>query len=230
MVSWLLWVADSKTSLICFCCAGLLLVVTKGRFSSRPAVLHVLTIGLTLTCFAVLFLGVGSAALGAVGRDSSLTGRTDIWRLVLRFAQNPFFGEGYETFWIGERLNAIWKFYYGLNQCHNGYLEIYVNLGWVGVALLASVIITGYRRVMSALRMNREVGQLCLAYFFVAVVHNFTEASFKMMAPIWILLLISIMASAALSMPWTQAPAEPPRVLTRWQDECRDDRVYRFRV
>ena len=34
----------------------------------------------------------------------------------------------------------------GLNQAHNGYIEIYLNLGWVGLTLLGAMVIAGYRQ------------------------------------------------------------------------------------
>ena len=47
-----------------------------------------------------------------------------------------------------------------LNEAHNGYIEIYLNLGWVGVCLLAIILISGYRRAVSAFRGNSAVGSL----------------------------------------------------------------------
>ena len=36
----------------------------------------------------------------------------------------------------------------GLNQAHNGYIEIYLNLGWIGLALLGAIIVGGYRKII----------------------------------------------------------------------------------
>jgi O-antigen ligase len=82
-----------------------------------------------------------------------------------------------------------------INQAHNGYIEIYLNLGWVGIALLAIVLIAAYRRVMSGLRLRTPLGSLWLAYFVVASAYNFTEAGFKMMHPVWITFLLMAMAT-----------------------------------
>jgi exopolysaccharide production protein ExoQ len=119
--------------------------------------------------------------------------------VVLKFADNPFFGSGFESFWLGKRFQDIRSILGGLNQCHNGYLEIYVNLGFVGLALLAAVMVTGYRNVIAALRHDPEVGPLRLAYFVVGVIYNFTEAGMKMMSPVWIFFLLSIMALPKVS-------------------------------
>ena len=81
-----------------------------------------------------LFFDTGGGAVEALGRNSTLTGRTEIWKLVLGMANNPIFGAGYESFWLGERLQKLWHYYwFPINEAHNGYIEIYLNLGWIGV-------------------------------------------------------------------------------------------------
>jgi O-antigen ligase len=126
-----------------------------------------------------------------MGRNPTLTGRTDIWKEILPFAGNPLFGTGFESFWLGERLEGIWEIRRGLQEAHNGYLEVYLNLGWVGVVLLGLVMVTGYRNIMGTLRQDPEVGRLKIAYFGAAVVYSLTEAGFRPMAPIWIFFLMS---------------------------------------
>jgi hypothetical protein len=66
-------------------------------------------------------------------------------------------------------------------------------LGWVGVALLAIILITRYSRIVAAVRQMAPLANVRLAYFIVAVVYNFTEAGFKMMHPVWITFLLAIM-------------------------------------
>ena len=83
----------------------------------------------------------------ASGRDATLTGRTGIWQTVLNEPNNPLLGTGYASFWLGDRLQRIWALYprTPLLQAHNGYFEVYLNLGMVGVALLGGVLWTGLR-------------------------------------------------------------------------------------
>ena len=81
----------------------------------------------------------------------------------------------------------------GLNQAHNGYIEIYLNLGWIGLALLGAIIVGGYRKIIKGLRDDPETGGLKLALFLICLVYNFTEASFKMQSPVWIFFLWAIM-------------------------------------
>jgi exopolysaccharide production protein ExoQ len=192
---YLLWESDSMTSICCFVLAGSLMVVT-GRWSwaRKPAVVTLLaltTVGLS----AFVLFGGAEGVLEFLGRNATLTGRTEVWQVILPFAQNPMVGSGYESFWLGDRLMKIGDLTQnGINEAHNGYLEIYLNLGWVGLILLALVIVTGYRRVIREVRQDSDVGQLLLAYFVLGLIYNFTEAAFKMMNPVWVFFLLAIMA------------------------------------
>ena len=144
---------------------------------------------------STLFLGWGGGALEAMGRNATLTGRTDIWKLVLGMSGNPLIGTGYESFWLGDRMWKIWNVYYfHLNEAHNGYIEIYLNLGWIGVALLALILATGYKNVLVALRDDPGLGALRLAFFSAGVIYSFTEAGFRMLTLIWMALLLAVTA------------------------------------
>src|SRR5262249_34960998 len=143
---------------------------------------------------SALFLSFGSGMVENLGRNATLTGRTNIWHFALQLVENPILGTGYESFWLGPRLKTMMiEMNQGLNQAHNGYIEIYLNLGWIGVSLLASMFILAYKRIIAAVQATAEFGNLRLAYFMVAVIYNFTEAGFKMMHPVWISFLLATM-------------------------------------
>jgi O-antigen ligase len=130
-----------------------------------------------------------------MGRNTTLTGRTALWDELLRMTVDPWFGAGFESFWLGERAEKIWRIHWWHpNQAHNGYLEVYLNLGWTGVALLGFLMVWGYRNVVGSLRRSPELGRLRLAFFVVAVIYNLTEAAFKVMNPIWIIFLLAVTA------------------------------------
>jgi len=129
----------------------------------------------------------------AVGRDSTLTGRTAIWNQVLGMTVNPLFGAGYESFWLGERLEKIWQTNpEHPNQAHNGYLEVFLDLGLLGVTLLGVVMAWGYRSVVRALRWDPEAAGLKLAFFVVAAIYNLTEHAFRELHPVWIAFLLAV--------------------------------------
>jgi O-antigen ligase len=219
MMAWLLVGADSMTSLACLVIAVVLIATTKlGWVVRTRSVVHLLVGSLVLVAFAVLFLGLGERLLEAIGRDASLTGRADIWPLVLAMVTNPVFGAGFESFWLGDRLDTMWSTHRGINQAHNGYLEIYLNLGWVGLLLLAGVCLSGYARIVAALASDRYAARFRLAYFVAVLVYNFTEGAFKMMSPVWVVFLTSVMAPATGVTSDASLPsAVEPLAARRWQ-------------
>ena len=195
MAVWLFYIADSATSLACFLLGGVLIALTSHRGSAlRPAAVYALTAGIAALLLLGLFAESDVAFLETLGRDATLTGRTQLWEDLLRMTGDPWFGTGFESFWLGERVTSLWsKYLWHPNQAHNGYLEIFLNLGCVGVALLGFVLLWGYRNVVGALHRDPELGGLRLAFFVAAVLYNVTEAAFKMMHPVWIAFLLAVM-------------------------------------
>jgi O-antigen ligase len=186
--------ADSMTSLACFVLAGAVIVLAAQRWVPRLlGGIHVIVIGAVgLAVFAV-FLDSAGSLLHGLGRNSTLTGRTDIWRAVLALHTNPLLGTGYESFWLGNRLQFVWDATdRGILQAHNGYLEIYINLGWVGVILLGGLIVTGYRHALAAFYRDPTAGGLGLAFFAASLMFSLSEAGFRMMNLIWFAFLLAI--------------------------------------
>jgi O-antigen ligase len=164
-----------------------------------------------LVSASALFLGVGSGLLTTMGKDATLTGRTAVWDLVLSLTKNPMIGTGFESFWLGPRLDKIWSVYWWHpNEAHNGYIEVYLNLGWIGLSLLAVLMVTGYRTAISALRRDPESAGIRLAFFLVAVAYNFTESAVRIMHPVWIFFLL-----ATITVPggWARVRAQKPVAL-----------------
>ena len=143
---------------------------------------------------SVCFLGVSPGTLEAIGKDPTLTDRTELWGVLLGLVNNPWLGTGFDSFWLGPRLQKIWDIYWWTpNEAHNGYVEVFVNLGWLGVSLLAVVLIVGYWSAFIAWQRDPRVGSLRVAFFWVGVVFNFTEAAFfKTLAPVWVFFLLAI--------------------------------------
>jgi exopolysaccharide production protein ExoQ len=213
MVVWLLWIANSMTSTSCFVMAGMLMLASRlGFVKRRPAVVHLLVAAMLTVSVSILFFGVSPDTLATMGRNPTLTDRTEVWGWLFSLVQNPLIGTGFDSFWLGPRLQKMWSIYWWHpNEAHNGYIEIYLNLGWIGIMLLGVVLVTGYRTVIAAYRRDQPLANLLLAYFLVGVVYNFTEAAlFKSLHPAWIFFLLAI-----TSVPLPAVPAFEPVVPKR---------------
>jgi exopolysaccharide production protein ExoQ len=199
---WLFRLSDSVTPLVCGMVAvTLMMIAGTHALARRPTALHVVfaTGLLVLVPGWVMF----DAFTEAFGRDTTLTGRTELWQGLLRLAVDPVLGAGFESFWLGDRIERLWNLYWWRpNQAHNGYLDIYLNLGVIGVILLLIVIVRGYSGVIRTLHYDPQLGRLKLAFLTAAVLYNFTEAAFKGMHLVWIAFLFAV-----IRVPWRTSEA-----------------------
>ena len=218
MVIWLLWTCNSMTSICALSMASaVMLLSTRPALRRRPALVHFFIVAL-LSCTVYALFGQSSGGLiKGLGRNPTLTGRTEIWHAVLTVRNNRLVGTGYESFWLGTRLQEMWEAIPGLrvNEAHNGYIEIFITLGWIGEILLGILIATGYRNVIAGYRRHPEIGSLSMAFFLAAVINSMTEAAFRMMGPPWIAFLLATIAVPAYFAPKSGRSGRRGRQLSR---------------
>ena len=197
----LLQMAHSATSIACFVLGGGLMLATGLRtFRNRPGRVYALCLAIVLGGGGAMLFGGGSVVSNALGRGSGLSGRGDIWKASLAAADSPMFGTGFESFWntnvekVAAGLPGYWEIH-NLVSAHNGYIEVYLDLGLVGVCLIALVIISGYRRGSKAFQRDPEIGGLILAYIVTATFYSITEAGFRVLTPMWIFLLLAVIGA-----------------------------------
>lgn len=202
MVIYLLREADSATSTSCFALGGfVILAISFLRLVRKPIAVHMLAIGVMAIAAGTAFFNFGGL-VHQLGRNADLTGRTELWSIVLSQPVSRVFGTGYENFWLGDRLATVERLSGQLpNQAHDGYIEILINLGWMGISFLALVIVTGYWKITRGIRQDASTNSLRLAYFVAAIIYNFTEAAFKMTDPVWICFVWAIVSAGSIAMP-----------------------------
>ena len=93
----------------------------------------------------VLVMLYPDAALEMIGKDPTLTGRTELWAWVLdAIAQRPILGWGYAAFWspnnpAAAEISRVLQWY--VPEAHNGLLEMALNVGFVGASYLIFLLI-----------------------------------------------------------------------------------------
>lgn len=148
-------------------------------------------IGLLIFVVLELVYDIHQVIILGLGREQTLTGRIDFWKELIPMTTNPWIGTGYESFWLGDRAEIFWRrYYWHPNQAHNGYLETYLNLGWIGVLLLTGVLFSCYRSVRRTLIDDFDNGIFQMAYLVVVLLYNLTEFGFKGLHPIWFVFLL----------------------------------------
>jgi O-antigen ligase len=194
MIWWLLSGADSATSLMSLL-LGMLIVALLGLRSvnKRLISLYLLLAVVTLVV-GELTLGIFGHLVDLTGHSTTLAGRGELWGELLALRTNPIFGVGFESFWLGERLKTVWgAHWWHPDEAHNGYLEIYLNLGLIGLFLLLGSIIATYRKACLDLLRNFQFGRFRLGFLAAIVVLNWTESAFKGLSASWVVFYIIAM-------------------------------------
>ena len=184
MTLWLLHLCASSTSRLCWLLASLVIALSYTKTAKRnPAFLKwTIPTGVCMYLFLAFGLGIDLNAMVAesVGKDPTLTGRTVIWNAVLSTHINPLLGAGYESFWMGKRLEHVWRLTGpGINEAHNGYLEVYLNLGIIGVLLMAGFLASSFRKICTRIEVDRTFGALSLGLWTIVPFYNVSEAALR---------------------------------------------------
>jgi exopolysaccharide production protein ExoQ len=186
MTGWLFSMVHSSTSV-----GSLLVGVSTLFFVGRPWVNKnfigtYMLLAVAVLAVAEIAFGISGFFIGALGRDPTLTGRTEIWGQLLDFHTNPIFGVGFESFWLGDRIRTMQSLYrFPGNQAHNGYLETYLNLGLLGLFVLIAWIVASFRKIRFELFRSFESARFRLGLLVALIVYNWTEASFTALHPLW---------------------------------------------
>lgn len=194
---YLLLIVNSVTSLLCAVLGSVLLVVLhRTGIRNRPIRLELIG-GCLIAVILILeyLVGIKEDFLDAMGRDPTLTTRTEIWPMLIELQPNAFLGAGFNTFWAGERLRISFEKFGGIFQAHNGYLETYLNGGWFGISVLVGVLVAAYLRIRKRLIVGAPDAGIRLVVLIIAVVYNYSEASFNKIGVLWLLTVIVLMQS-----------------------------------
>jgi len=143
----------------------------------------VLGLFLTFGISAVALMGIGAAdVMGLLGRSSDLTGRTELWSAVYEsILEKPLLGFGFSGFWKGSSSSSDSvqsQIGWAPTYSHDGYLEITLSLGLVGLFLVIWILVTLFKRSWRrAEDHNSELDSWPLAVFFFVLIHNIAECT-----------------------------------------------------
>ncbi len=146
--SGLVLATQSKTSLLCLI-VGVGLIAGFWAMRRGGAAFAVVAVwgAVVAAGFGIWLWDTHSVALlEALGKDPSLTGRTEIWDSLMRkVADRPWTGYGYGAFWgrIGESPPADWvrkETGWIVPSAHNGWIDLLVQLGWPGAVLVGGLM------------------------------------------------------------------------------------------
>lgn len=207
MTLWLLSLSQSSTSTICLAIGCLMIATAHCDFSRRHPGLVKALAPLCFLLYLILTLGFGMGGQlnEAVGKSSNMSDRSRIWQVLLSVPINPVLGTGYQSFWIGPRAKWVWSRLTGdtVMEAHDGYLQIYLDLGLTGLFLLCTFLIATYRKICKRLKPFTPLGSLGLGLWSLLLFYNVTEASFEvdLLYVTFLLATISVSARVEGSLP-----------------------------
>ena len=173
----LVLLSTSKTALLaCLAAIGLFVVLRIFRRFPflRIPVAYMFLAGITI--FVGLLMFAPDMMLELIGKDRTLTGRTDIWDALLRsIKEKPFLGYGYGVYWLDQlgpsyyvRLQLQW----GIPTAHNGWIETWLSVGMLGVILFALQYV--WTLLLALQRIRRGGSETYFAILVVVVFFVFS--------------------------------------------------------
>ena len=140
-------------------------------------------------------IGFSEGIVRSLGRDMTFTGRTDVWRELLNVGTDPLFGTGFMSFWDDNSFRSKLP-YWVAGSAHNGYIEIYLAGGMIGVTMLTLMLLGTSAKINRDLRSGREYSVVRFAIFAAALVANFAESNFACMTPLGFLFILAAIGDA----------------------------------
>ncbi|MES2467151.1 MAG: O-antigen ligase family protein [Verrucomicrobiota bacterium] len=213
MSVYLIDLSQSKTSLICFLVgAGLIAAsyVKSWAGAMRWAGIYVLLFVGSFYALDSAF-GLTEKVLGMLGRDLTFTGRTEVWEAILALDTPSMLGTGFCNFWSNKFYLSKLP-YWVAHSAHNGYLEVYLDGGWMGVTILGVLLIATWSRIGAHLKTGDQYAMVRLAVFLCIAIGSFSESHFGRLGPLWFLFILIALdpRSVTRALPFRSVAANVP--------------------
>jgi exopolysaccharide production protein ExoQ len=163
-----------------FAGAGILLRRLRNRDAVWLAYVTLLPAAMALLILVTYRIEI----LGFLGKDPTLSGRTVIWDAVLRsIAKRPVFGWGYNAFWQGfkgESADVFLIVHFPIAQSQNGPLEVLLALGGVGLGIVLTTFVQGFRNLLHCFRLGAaDEAAWYLLIILLTIYYSIGEAYFQ---------------------------------------------------
>lgn len=117
--------------------------------------------------------------LGRAEESDTLSGRAFIWPLVSHFvSMRPWLGYGYEAFWNPSNIDIVSEeLGWGVREAHNGYLDILLSTGIIGLTCACFMIVTAlFSAARASVRLRDPAYTLPLGMLVFGVLASVMES------------------------------------------------------
>jgi exopolysaccharide production protein ExoQ len=134
-----------------------------------------------------------SPVVAILGKDPTLTGRTDLWgELLVLIRQRPWLGHGFYGLW-GVCSDGGWLLIACLWGAHNGLLGLWFDLGLVGLSMFVLAFTGAAITALAHSQSTRAaVGLWPVAFLSFFFLYNVTEDLIMRSLGLWILFLAAV--------------------------------------
>lgn len=157
-----------------------ILLLNRFKISPKPNLVTAIMLLCIIVGIVTVFTSGSTVAslTGSVGRDTTLTGRTDVWNSLLPVAmQRPLLGYGFGGFWTQEIRD-----HFMISDAHNGYLDVILDTGFLGLFLTTMFLLSSCHKAITLLKKDLLWSSLWSCFLFMAVIHNISESSISAFA------------------------------------------------
>lgn len=193
MIIWLFYLSNSITSMVCMGVSLCIFVFARHPvFSRYPRKIIIFGIAAAVLLGVMeLTFGIKDNIIAMLGRRPDLTDRVYLWDTYLSLVRDPMLGYGFEMFYTSVIMQKKFDFF---APAHNGYLEMYLNLGIIGILFVAGWMVSGLIKVWRYLIIDYSAAILRLAIIVVIALYSWTEVVFSGVSSLWMLLFIAVLS------------------------------------
>jgi exopolysaccharide production protein ExoQ len=180
----LVLLSQSKTGLVLCLLPLLFMPLYKiSKQGKHRAVMLITAFIISCLIAALVIINLETIVVGWLGKDLEFNGRLPIWTLAIdKILEQPWLGYGYHAFWTSDASDPIlFNTWLGLEQgfktrsvipnAHQGFIDLFLELGLLGGTLFFASFILLLKRVIDLVLITRSIEYfwmlLFLAYFLV---------------------------------------------------------------
>lgn len=176
IINFLTYSSSSLVSMIVLLSLTPLYRIVKRRYKLKTILLSLVYI--LAGIIAILIIGnLETILVDVLGEGFSFNGRTPIWTLIVDnvLDERPLLGYGYNAFWHSDAGDFVARYAWPTPliatqfNAHSSYMELFADLGFLGIAVYAISLVTVFIRTIVLLFSTQKIEFLGFIQFLVFV-------------------------------------------------------------